>query len=79
MEVFGLFETPVSVRDTTRRHITEHTVHPVSPSVIYVSFEITVAVEMVIVALWGVTPYNLVEKCEHFELTFWRRIFFFKF
>jgi hypothetical protein len=63
------FVTPVNFYDTTRRHITEHTTHSMSPSVIYASTEITMAVETVIAALRGVTPCNLVDKCEHFGLT----------
>ena len=33
------------------------------------SLEVTMADETVIAALWGMTPCNLVEKCEHFGLT----------
>jgi hypothetical protein len=64
MEVFGLSVTPVNVYDTTRCHSTEHTACLLS-----ISLEVTMAVETVFAALWGMTPCNLADKYEHFGLT----------
>jgi len=57
MELFGLSVTPVNVYDTTWRHSTEHTACQLS-----ISLEVTMAVETVTAALWGMTPCNLVDK-----------------
>jgi len=56
--------TPVNVYDTTWCHVTEHTASQLSKSI-----EVTMAVQTVIATLWGMTPCNFVEKCEHFGFT----------
>jgi hypothetical protein len=55
--------TLLDAYNTAWRHITENIACQLS-----VSLEITMAVETVIAALWGMTPCNVVDKCQHFGL-----------